>query len=91
MTLAEELAKLRAQSGLSAEIADAVEDLRHGEDEALTWRLGQAAEAANKAMRSEHEDNAEYDRGENGARINRDERSAFDALLNRIGHSKRQH
>ena len=91
LTLTEELAKLQAQSGLNAEIADAVEDLDHVEDEALTWRLGQAAEAANRAMRSQNEDKAEYDRGENGARINRDEREAFQALLDQIGHSKEQH
>ena len=91
MTLAEELAKLDAQRGWSAEIAEAVEDLAHGEDEALTWRLSQAAQARNTAMRSEHEDRAEYDTAENGARINRDERNALNALLDRIGHSKRQH
>ncbi|MEX0340439.1 MAG: DNA primase, partial [Arenibacterium sp.] len=91
LTLAEELAKLQAQSGLNAEIADAVEDLDHVEDEALTWRLGQAAEAAQRAMRSQNEDKAEYDRGENGARINRDEREAFQALLDQIGHPKEQH
>lgn len=90
MTLAEELAKLQASRGLSVEIAEAEEDLGGLADEALTWRLSQAAEARNKAMRSEHEDKAEYDTGENGARINRDERSAFDALLDRIAFSKTQ-
>ena len=60
------------------------------EDEALTWRLSQAAEARNRAMRSQNEDKTEYDTGANGARINRDERSAFAALLEQIGHSKRQ-
>ncbi|WP_109468139.1 DNA primase [Albibacillus kandeliae] len=90
MTLGEELAKLQAQRGLSAEIADAVEDLSLGSDEALTWRLGQAAEARNRAMRSQQEDRAEYDTGENGARINRDERNAFASLLEQIGYSKRQ-
>ncbi|MCA0869635.1 DNA primase [Seohaeicola saemankumensis] len=88
MTLAEEFAKLKAHRGLSAEIAEAEEDLTGVADEAVTWRLGQAAEARNRAMRSENEDRAEYDMGENGARINREERSAFDALLQKIGYSK---
>ena len=88
MTVAEELAKLEAHRGLSAEIEEAEEDLGGIADEAVTWRLGQAAEARNRAMRSGLEDRAEYDIGENGARINRDERNAFDALLQKIGYSK---
>ncbi|MDK3075471.1 DNA primase [Sedimentitalea sp. JM2-8] len=88
MTLSEELAKLTARRGLTAEIAEAVEDLTGLADEALTWRLSQAAQARNRAERSEHEDKAEYDTGDNGARINRQERDAFDALLEKIMHSK---
>ena len=88
MTLAEELAKLEAHRGLSAEIADAAEDLTGAADEAVTWRLSQAAEARNRATRSMQEDKAEYDVGDNGARINREERSALDALMERISYSK---
>lgn len=88
MTLAEELAKLEARHGLHAEVAEAEEELTGMADEAVTWRLGQAAEARNRAMRSGQEDKAEYDTGENGVRINRAERNAFDALLDRIGFSK---
>ncbi len=88
MTLEEELAKLKARHGLSAEIADAVEDISGVADEAVTWRLSQAAQAQNRAVRSEHEDRAEYDTGNNGARINRGERARFDALLDKIRHTK---
>lgn len=91
MTLSEELAKLTARRGLTAEIAEAVEDLAGLADEALTWRLSQAAQARNRAERSEHEDKAEYDTGENGARINREERGAFEALLEKISRSKPKH
>ena len=42
------------------------------------------------AMRSQHQDKTEYDTGDNGARISRDERSAFEALLEQIGYSKSQ-
>jgi DNA primase len=88
MTLAEELAKLESRRGLSAEIAEAAEELSGVADEAMTWRLGQAAQAHNKAERSENEDKAEYDIGDNGARIKRDERSAFDALVDQINYAK---
>ena len=53
-------------------------------DEAVTWRLGQVADARNRSMRSQTEDRAEYDIGDNGARINREERNDFAALLARI-------
>ncbi|NIZ14946.1 DNA primase, partial [Phaeobacter sp. HF9A] len=85
LTLAEEFAKLESIAGLHAELAEAEQDLDGLADEALTWRLRQAAEARNRAIRSENEDKATYDVGENGARLNRDERDAFGALLDRIG------
>ena len=88
MTIAEQLAKQNAQAGLSAEIEEAVEDLEGLADESVTWRLSQAAEAHNRALRSQQEDKAEYDTGPNGARINRGERDAFAALLDRINISK---
>ncbi|CUH87958.1 DNA primase [Phaeobacter sp. CECT 5382] len=89
LTLAEEFAKLEAMRGLDAELAEAAEDLTGLADEALTWRLKQAAEARNRAVRSENEDKATYDVGENGARLDREERDAFGALLDRIGFSQK--
>jgi DNA primase len=91
MTVTEELAKLRAQLGLTAEIAEAEEELTGIADEAVTWRLQQAAETRNRAVRSENEDRAEYDVGKNGARIKREERAALDDLLGKISFSKRGH
>lgn len=88
LTLTEELAKLTAQSGWMAEMSEASEDIEGLADESLTWRLGQAAEARNRAVRSQQEDRAEYDLGENGARIKRDEKQQFDALLDKITFSK---
>ena len=88
MTVAEELAKIAATRELQAEIVDAAEDMLGVADEAVTWRLGQAAEARNRAVRSDHEDRAEYDLADNGARINRGEREEFDALLDKITFSK---
>jgi DNA primase len=88
MTVAEELAKLEATRGLMAEIADAAEDLSGAADEGVTWRLSEAARAADRARRSGQEDTAEYDVGDNGAHISRDERSALDALIGAIRGSK---
>ena len=87
-TIAEELAKVEAERGLHAEISEAAEDIEGVADEAVTWRLHQAAEARNRAVRSQQEDKAEYDLGDNGARINRGEREQFHALLDKITTSK---
>jgi DNA primase len=88
MTLAEEFAKLEAHLGLSAEIAEAAEDLSGVADEAVTWRLRQAADAVASANRSHQDDKTEYDIADNGARISRDEKGALDALLDRITFEK---
>jgi DNA primase len=88
MTVAEELAKLEAMRGLNAEIAEAAEDLTGFADEGVTWRLSEAARAADRAQRTGQEDKAEYEVGDNGARIKRDERSALDALLGTIKYNK---
>lgn len=88
MSVAEELAKLSARRGARREVEDALRDVEGLVDEGLTWRLGQAAEAVNNATRSGREDRTEYDLGPNGARVSRDEKSAFDALLNRIDYNK---
>jgi len=83
--LTEELAKLEAMRGARVEIDDAMHDIEAMADEGLTWRLSQAVEARNRAIRSESEDKATFDVGDNGALIDRDERKSLDALLDRIG------
>ncbi len=50
--VAEGLAKLDARRAARAEIEDAMLDVTGLADEGLTWRLGQAAEARNRAERS---------------------------------------
>lgn len=86
MCVAEELAKLETRRGAIREISEAMADIPNlsEEDEGLVWRLGQAAEARNKATRSENEDKAEYDMAANGARLNRSERNALADLLSKI-------
>ncbi|SPF78273.1 DNA primase [Pseudoprimorskyibacter insulae] len=88
MTVRDELAKLAAQRGLAREIAEAELDLEDLADEAVTFRLGEAAQTRAMAERSAREDKRDYDRGPNGAHIDKDERNALDALLNQIGYGK---
>ncbi|MBV7396325.1 DNA primase [Mameliella sediminis] len=88
MTVAEELAKLAAKDGWQAELKEAEEDLEARADEALTWRLAEAARVRAQAGRRRDEDDAEYDVGPNGAPIDREERNAFDSLLSQIRFEK---
>lgn len=88
MTVAEELAKLAAADGWQAELNEAVEDLVDHADEALTWRLAEAARVRAQAGRPQDKDNIEFDVGPNGAPIDRGERNAFDSLLSQIRFDK---
>ena len=88
LCLAEEFAKLTARRGHQREIEDAVQDLGGVADEGLTWRLAQASEAVSSAGRGNGEDKVDYAIGENGARMKKEERSAFDQLLKQIDFAK---
>ncbi len=89
MCLAEEFAKLTSRRGHAHEVEDAIEELSSDvADERLTKRLAQSTDAMNNAGRQDGDDTAEYDTGDNGARIKKEERSAFDALLDRINYGK---
>ncbi len=90
MCVADELAKLATKRGAAREISDAIVDMDGMVDEGITWRLGQAAEARNKAARSETEDKASYDTADNGASLNREERDAFENLLGKISFNKQK-
>ena len=90
LTISEELRKLSSEAGLSAEIAEAEENLTEIADEAVTWRLSQAAKERDQAVRSLQEDTAEYLVGDNGAAIDKDERAALDALMEKISFTKRK-
>ncbi|MEI4231597.1 DNA primase [Roseovarius sp. D22-M7] len=88
LTLREALGKLLTQRGVQAEVTEATADMAGLADEAITWRLGQAAQARNRALCSQEDDDAEYEHGENGAPIKRDEKEQFAALLSSINYSK---
>ena len=85
MTVLEELAKLASLRGLAAELQEVSASAKDGVDETDIWRLGRAADAKSKASLSDTDDKAEYDLADNGARVNRDERSALDNLIVKIG------
>ncbi len=64
-------------------------DIEAMADEGLTWRLSQAVEARNRAMRSEGEDKSVFDVGDNGgALMDREERRELDDLLSKLSFSK---
>ncbi|MBV2360321.1 DNA primase [Thalassococcus sp. CAU 1522] len=88
LTVAEELAKLSAWQGWQTELAEAEADLQGVADEALTWRLAQAAQARNSAGRRQDEAETDYEIGPNGAHMDREERSALDTLLGQIKFDK---
>ena len=88
LTLNDTIARLEADRATAAESEDAVDDLAGLADEAVTWRLSEAAKAKNTALSGPVDDRTEYERGANGAPVNREERDTFDALLDQIGLSK---
>lgn len=90
MTLAEELAKLKARRGLADEIAEAEEELSGAADEAVTHRLSAAREAVERAIRPQSRDRGDFELGHNGARISREEKGAFEAILGTIRFEKRR-
>ena len=87
--LAEELTKMLAAQGAAREVAEAMEDFAAETGEALTWRLGQAARARDRAVQGQAEDMAEFEEAPNGVRMSRSERDALDGLLDKIGLSDR--
>ncbi len=89
MCLVEELAKLNARRGHAREVQEAIEDIHHAEDERLTHRLSDGVAALDKAGRGDGEDRTEYETSHNGAKLRRDERSAFDDLLGGIEFAKK--
>lgn len=80
-----ELAKLCAKEGQGIEIEEAEEDIVADiVDEGLTWRLAQAAEAMNRALGGETEDNTEYHKADNGLELSKDELKERDSLFANI-------
>ncbi|WP_116132013.1 DNA primase [Tropicimonas sp. IMCC34043] len=85
MCLTEEIAKLAAESGTRREIEEAVAGFAETPEEWIDHRLSLSARAREQVSRNHDGDRADFDIAENGARIDRDERSDLDALLSLIG------
>lgn len=85
--ISEEMAKLAARRGLESEIRETTEAIPGFADDGvrMKWRLSQATDARNRAERRDLDDDSDYETGPNGAKMNRDERSAFDRLIRDIG------
>jgi len=87
-TLTEELAKLEARHGLTAEVAEAEEELTGMADEAVTWRLGQAAEARSRSYRVDLDGGGEAVVAENGLALDKSEVERRDQLFDSIDFTK---
>ncbi|KMW58350.1 DNA primase [Candidatus Rhodobacter oscarellae] len=86
--IAEEFAKIAASLGAEHEVREAILDIESLADEGLTWRLTQAAEARRAAQKGHEEEEIDFETAPNGAKINRSERKALDALVDGIAFSK---
>ncbi len=96
LTIADALAKIEAERGLSAEVSEAVDVITGVSDETVTWRLQQAAEAQNRAIRSQQDDTTEYEVAENGVLLGKEQleksRALFESIdVTRGGKPKRSH
>lgn len=90
MCVNDALAKLTAQRGHEVEVREVSQDLDRNDgepvDENLTWRLREAAEGLQGGGGGDDaDDTADFDVADNGAKLSRDERDAFAALLGSIG------
>ncbi|MEL6570651.1 MAG: DNA primase [Pseudomonadota bacterium] len=75
---------LFAQRSHAREVGDGMDELQGQADESLTWRLAQAAKSVDTSVRQKEDDTADFEKADNGTMLNKDERSAFDALLGTI-------
>ncbi len=82
MCLGEEFAKLTARRGHEREIEEAIEEMRSGPaGEYVTARLAQSSAALNNSGHADDDDKAEFETGANGAKMNKEERTALDDLI----------
>ena len=82
--LSDEISKLEIQRGLDAELEEVVNSSDKELDETAFWRLGQATKVRQSANNSEKGDLANFETAPNGVKLDREEKSQFDALLEEI-------
>ena len=82
--LSDEISKLEIQRGLDAELEEVVNSSVEELDETAFWRLGQATKIRQSANTSEKGDFVNFEMAPNGVKLDREEKSQFDALLEEI-------
>ncbi|MDA9613341.1 DNA primase [Paracoccaceae bacterium] len=84
LILLDEIKKLEIQRGLDAELQEVVNSSAEELDETAFWRLGQATQVRLSSNKSEKDDLNNFETAPNGVKLNREEKSQFDALLEKI-------
>ena len=84
LILLDEIKKLEIQRGLDAELQEVVNSSAEELDETAFWRLGQATQVRLSSNKSEKDDLNNFETAPNGVKLNREEKSQFDALLEEI-------
>ena len=84
LILLDEIKKLENQRGLDAELQEVVNSSAEELDETAFWRLGQATQVRLSSNKSEKDDLNNFETAPNGVKLNREEKSQFDALLEEI-------
>ena len=84
LILLDEIKKLEIQRGLDAELQEVVNSSAEELDETAFWRLGQATQVRLSSNKSEQDDLNNFETAPNGVKLNREEKSQFDALFEEI-------
>jgi DNA primase len=84
LILLDEVKKLEIQRGLDAELEEVMNSSDEELDETAFWRLGQATRVRLSTNKSEKDDAINFETAPNGVRLNKEEKSQFDALLEEI-------
>ena len=82
--LTDEINKLEIQRGIDAELEEVVNSSDKELDETAFWRLGQATKVRHSVYNSEKDDYMNFEIAPNGVKLDREEKSQFDALLEEI-------
>ena len=82
--LFDEINKLEIQRGLEAELEEVVNSSDEELDETAFWRLGQATQAKFITNKSGKDDLTNFETAPNGVKLDKEEKSQFDALLEEI-------
>ena len=82
--LTDEINKLEIQRGIDAELEEVVNSSDKELDETAFWRLGQASKVRQSVNNSERDDHINFEIAPNGVKLDRKEKSQFDALLEEI-------